>query len=142
MTTLKEKASMLAVRGLANVIEPAMKTVFDWQKRWKGGNDKEFFARLKHVFDYTDMPLPDANVIDLKKMGVIDEEDEMPTSVIEALQSLKGLMEHAQANGLIDKKVQECDCDNDCVMHPVYQRKASRSEEHTSELQSPCNLVC
>src|SRR5256885_8006081 len=24
----------------------------------------------------------------------------------------------------------------------IYQRQASRSEEHTSELQSPCNLVC
>src|SRR3989454_1264446 len=25
---------------------------------------------------------------------------------------------------------------------PVHQREARRSEEHTSELQSPCNLVC
>src|SRR5256885_8140156 len=31
------------------------------------------------------------------------------------------------------------------AVHPVYralQRVRSRSEEHTSELQSPCNLVC
>src|SRR5205807_8292603 len=26
--------------------------------------------------------------------------------------------------------------------HSCWHRRASRSEEHTSELQSPCNLVC
>src|SRR2546426_3640200 len=26
--------------------------------------------------------------------------------------------------------------------HGVIERQANRSEEHTSELQSPCNLVC
>src|SRR2546426_1871957 len=26
--------------------------------------------------------------------------------------------------------------------HPSYRVSVSRSEEHTSELQSPCNLVC
>src|SRR5688500_20007861 len=30
-----------------------------------------------------------------------------------------------------------------CIASPrARQREASRSEEHTSELQSPCNLVC
>src|SRR5256885_12315088 len=28
------------------------------------------------------------------------------------------------------------------VTDKVHRRKLSRSEEHTSELQSPCNLVC
>src|SRR2546426_4243811 len=26
--------------------------------------------------------------------------------------------------------------------YPIYMREDGRSEEHTSELQSPCNLVC
>src|SRR6266446_7054368 len=33
-----------------------------------------------------------------------------------------------------------------CLLHPVGRRRSGqrrrRSEEHTSELQSPCNLVC
>src|SRR5256885_12408549 len=28
------------------------------------------------------------------------------------------------------------------AVHAVIQAEAARSEEHTSELQSPCNLVC
>src|SRR3989454_6677376 len=37
---------------------------------------------------------------------------------------------------------------NEYLIHPshfgleLYDRRAIRSEEHTSELQSPCNLVC
>src|SRR5688500_20005048 len=39
---------------------------------------------------------------------------------------------------------------NKRVMHPIFKRllptgqgqRGARSEEHTSELQSPCNLVC
>src|SRR2546426_3267300 len=41
------------------------------------------------------------------------------------------------------------DCDGDAVLYVVRQRgpachtgAPTRSEEHTSELQSPCNLVC
>src|SRR2546426_7652384 len=32
--------------------------------------------------------------------------------------------------------------DDELIFEPAYQNAGERSEEHTSELQSPCNLVC
>src|SRR5256885_13002537 len=33
-------------------------------------------------------------------------------------------------------------CDEEACEHPAIVNRRLRSEEHTSELQSPCNLVC
>src|SRR5688500_19775609 len=49
--------------------------------------------------------------------------------------------------GIRDEHLPACSCSR-CDPHvrllhpPCYCRRRSRSEEHTSELQSPCNLVC
>jgi len=131
MITWKEKVSLFGMKvsmaivvGLATVVKPAMNTVLDYKERWKAGDDKEFFERLKNVFSYTDVPLPDTEVIELG----IPNEDKIPASVIEALKSLGDLMKHAQANGLIDSKKQECvccDCLEDCFCMdcPVHSAK-------------------
>src|SRR5688500_16018523 len=39
-------------------------------------------------------------------------------------------------------RLPECDVIIICVPTPLRKTKDPRSEEHTSELQSPCNLVC
>ena len=72
MITWKEKVSMLGMKaamavvvGLAIVVKPAMNAVFDCQERWKAGNDKEFFARLRSVFDHSDETMPGTKKIDM-----------------------------------------------------------------------------
>src|SRR5688500_19475177 len=48
----------------------------------------------------------------------------------------------ADALGVGQKFVQADDRDGDVGQHAVNRGLSHRSEEHTSELQSPCNLVC
>src|SRR5256885_11105198 len=47
-----------------------------------------------------------------------------------------------RAQGAKGKSYEELQCigDSDHASHPTH--RVRRSEEHTSELQSPCNLVC
>jgi len=40
-----------------------------------------------------------------------------------------------------DKNTEQVD-DDDYISKSQIKRDVNRSEEHTSELQSPCNLVC
>src|SRR5205807_6118093 len=48
----------------------------------------------------------------------------------------------ASAGGVIDSHQEAIDDQPDAVLASVARIGAIRSEEHTSELQSPCNLVC
>src|ERR1022692_5007061 len=45
-----------------------------------------------------------------------------------------------------DREIDRVECDSQDIMfrdgHVHYAGQMDRSEEHTSELQSPCNLVC
>src|SRR5256885_6653061 len=43
---------------------------------------------------------------------------------------------------MIDENDSQKEASNSRVNHSGIQAEAPRSEEHTSELQSPCNLVC
>src|SRR2546426_7466121 len=57
----------------------------------------------------------------LFRSGVLLENDEVPINHIQVLYVVEDVIARSALQGLADRR---------------------RSEEHTSELQSPCNLVC
>src|SRR5256885_10629382 len=56
----------------------------------------------------------------------------------------RSVLRRAKADdvGLPGPPVQRDDCVRQTVIHDDVRGHRARSEEHTSELQSPCNLVC
>src|ERR1039457_4989740 len=56
------------------------------------------------------------------------------------------LREHFRQDGKVKKRdianLTHCDPAEIAAIELALQHKGDRSEEHTSELQSPCNLVC
>lgn len=102
---------MSVVVGCSKVVQPALKTIEDYKLKWQASDDKEFFERLKNVFQHVDMPLPDANVIDLNK----DVGEDIDTSIMNTLKSLAKKLEGCQC----------CDCLEDCfcIDCPVHTAK-------------------
>src|SRR2546426_9290983 len=67
--------------------------------------------------------------------------DLVPPRRVAGLLSWGGPVRRQVAAGLAGTPLMLCSCCITPIFQSVYERGA-RSEEHTSELQSPCNLVC
>src|SRR5256885_9622715 len=68
----------------------------------------------------------------------------LPAPIAEQLAGTDGLPDRHGARGSTGGGAQQILLDALLVLHPLLERDPDRvrSEEHTSELQSPCNLVC
>src|SRR2546426_9150583 len=85
----------------------------------------------------------------MKKIGILfGQEHSFPPAFVERVNQKTGGHDIVAEFVKIDKVIQGEPCGYDVVIDrisqdvPFYRAWLKRSEEHTSELQSPCNLVC